>query len=112
MQKSGVIRNALAGLMVLLFAFSITPKILLHDLIADHKDRPIGTIDSKTRQFDASGYHCHCDDLVVESPFLDDCFSLHIKPIADPGSQYCVSDHLFHFTPRFYFALRGPPVNS
>ena len=110
--RKGFIRNVLAGLMVLLFAFSITPKIMLHDLIANHKDRPYAVNDSNTKEIDASGFHCHYDNLVVESPFLDDCFPVGITQLPAPEQLFSLAPNRFHFATHFYFGLRGPPFTS
>jgi hypothetical protein len=107
--QPGFIRNILAGLMVLLFGLSITPKITLHDLVANHKDKPYRVNDSKNKQIDVSGFHCYCDNLVVESPFLDECAALHIASITVPRRTFSSAARPFYFTSRFYFALRGPP---
>jgi hypothetical protein len=111
MQK-GFIRNVLAGLMVLLFAFSITPKIMLHDLVADHKDRPYAVNDSNTKEIDASGFHCHYDNLVVESPFLADCFPIGAPQLPAHEQVFSLAANHFHFATHFYFALRAPPFTS
>jgi hypothetical protein len=80
--------------MLVLFAFSNTPKKILHDLLADHKDSPVKTRDSKTPQLDVSGFRCNCDNLVVESPFLDE----------GPGPEIIITS--------FYLALPVETVNN
>lgn len=95
--------------MLVLFAFSITPKKTLHDLVADHKDTPVKTSDSKSPQFDVSGFRCNCDNLVVESPFLDQGPKVEIfissfyltLPVGMVNHLRVV--HLYYTT------LRGPP---
>jgi hypothetical protein len=107
--QQGFKKNMLAGLMVLLIAFSITPKIMLHDLIADHKDGSYHANDTKTKLFDPSGFHCHCDNLVVESPFMDDGVSLGFIPLTFHQRMISLSANHFHCSVQFNFALRGPP---
>ena len=95
--------------MLVLFAFSITPKLLLHDLVANHKDTPLKSSTNKTQQFDVTGFNCGCDNLVVESPFVENFiaaeivtpsfFSLHINPEIKN----------FISVNQFYVGLRGPP---
>lgn len=104
------IRSVFAGLTILLFAFSITPKIMLHDLVANHKDRPFTANDSNSKEFDVSGFHCHVDNLVVESPFLGECLAPALIPRLVHKPVFSLTTHRFHFTAHFYFALRGPPA--
>lgn len=95
--------------MLVLFAFSITPKLLLHNLVANHKDTPLKSSTNKTQQFDVAGFNCGCDNLVVESPFVENFiaaeivapsfFSLHINPEIKN----------FISVNQFYVGLRGPP---
>jgi hypothetical protein len=55
--------------MLLLFSFCVTPKRVLHDLLANHRDaQACGQL--PVQQIAASGFHCHIDDLVVMAPFL------------------------------------------
>ncbi len=107
---SPIIKQLCAGLLLLLFAFSNTPKKTLHDFFANHKDVPVRSSRSKTIQFSQSGFNCHCDDLVVESPFIGSLPSPELtapapcRPVAYPA----IRTAFFPAPPR-YFELRGPP---
>ena len=97
--------------MLVIFALSITPKKLLHDLVANHRDKQaLSFADNSTSQINRAVFNCHCDNLVVESPFTDDyspiifinpaVFAQHkLLPVAD----FCSARHLL-------FGLRGPPA--
>jgi hypothetical protein len=96
--------------MLMLFVFSIMPKKAFHDLLANHKDSLSVFNDSKAQQFSWSGFHCNCDNLVVESPFID---NYHPLELITPGFRWlkyaepaagCTVMH------QFYFKLRGPPA--
>jgi len=95
--------------MLLLFAFSITPKLLLHDLVANHKDTPLKSSSNKTQQFDVAGFNCGCDNLVVESPFVQNFIAAEIlipsfySQHINPGIKNFIS------VKQFYVGLRGPP---
>lgn len=104
-----IIRKVLAVFVLLLFAFCITPKMLLHDLIADHKDTPFTSSNSSNQQFEYSGFRCNCDNLVVESPFVYYHISQEIiHPEFRPDhSDFFSSNPLVSCA--FYFELRGPP---
>jgi hypothetical protein len=111
MRKNNVIRSVLATLMLAVFAFSVTPKILLHNLVADHKDTPIKSNYSNQEQFSKAGFNCNCDNLVVESPFVNDFIPVDLsiaKQFAKQQTFFRDNSNSLHY---FYFELRGPPVN-
>src|SRR5687768_10253481 len=57
--------------MLILFTFSITPKLFLHDLFTNHTDTVYKkTVDDKA-QVSKSGFTCDCNDLVATSPFTE-----------------------------------------
>ena len=112
MYKNNIIRSALAGLVMAVFAFSVTPKILLHDLVADHKDTPINSNHSNQEQISKAGFNCNCDNLVVESLFVNDFIPVDLslkKKFAQQQDFLKNNFNSFHY---FYFELRGPPVND
>jgi len=97
--------------MLAVFAFSITPKIILHHFVANHKDTPFSSNFEKTAQFHKAGFNCSCDNQVVESPYT-----------ADFGPAQLILKRLFPFRPVFntkncsvaplyHQALRGPPAS-
>jgi hypothetical protein len=110
MQK-GCFKNILAGIMILLFALSITPKIMLHDLIANHKDASPSSFGSNA-QLTASGLHCDVENLVVEGPFLFGNITVTFNiPVVFVTYQN-KSIHNFCSTDNFVSCLRGPPYIS
>ena len=112
MLRKGIIRNLLAGLMLILFALSIMPKKTLHDLIANHKDTPFKSNSSKALQFNLSGFSCKCDNLVVESPFIIDIAPVEIAISPANLLQFSEITNNFNFGHHFYIELRGPPFNA
>lgn len=109
MYKNKAIKNVIAVLMLCIFVFSITPKQWLHDIITNHHDSrsPVSTDDRQS--ISISGFHCKCDNLVVQSPFiiyegpeainLPEVFVLHQTEIS---GNFISAYHLFS-------SLRGPP---
>lgn len=65
-----IIRRILAGLLLLLFVFSITPKKYWHDLVANHTDY-YGFYQGSELAVQKAGINCGCEDLVVTTPFLE-----------------------------------------
>jgi hypothetical protein len=102
----------LAGVLLLLFAFSITPRKIIHDFLATHKDKTALSASSGSINVNKASYNCKCDHIVVESPFtwqdnrlayLDFQSFLHYSDKIEHG--FCS----FGF---FFFELRGPPFAS
>ena len=109
MYKNKTIRSFVTGLLLCLFTFSATPKQWLHDIFADHKDFYSNAVGDHI-QFIKSGFHCECDNLVVNTPFI------HVEgpkelTISKIFPAYEVTDitnwNAGHY---FLFHLRGPPA--
>jgi hypothetical protein len=108
--KNTLLYRLAAFVMLMLFAFSITPKLYLHAIFADHTDTVFKKpADGKT-QVSKSGFSCDWSNQVATSPFIehDDAFEIGIL---------CVYQSFIpHFPPQiiastpFYFELRGPPA--
>ena len=108
--RSGYILRFLSGLLLMVFALSITPKRFLHNIFAKHIDsRPVKN-SKKPYQLTNSGYNCDSDNLVAESTFLNDLSSFEFPP-STSFSFYIVKDISFTSIAALYSQLRGPPVN-
>jgi hypothetical protein len=107
--KNQSIRKILAALMLVLFAFSVTPKLLLHNLVANHKDTPVKCSANNNAQFNIAGFNCGCDNLVVESPFVENSVTAEI--ITQQVFYQYINTEVKDFISvnQFYFELRGPP---
>jgi hypothetical protein len=95
--------------MLMLFTLSITPKLFLHAVFADHTDVVYKKTGGET-QVSKSGFSCDCNNQVATSPFIEH------DDTPEPGIltvyQLVVppfSSHLIASTP-LYCALRGPPA--
>jgi hypothetical protein len=95
--------------MLMLFAFSVTPKLILHDLVADHKDTPLRSSTDNNVQFNVAGFNCGCDDLVVESPFVNTQVAAEIIAPQIFSQHINAEIRSFISADQFYFELRGPP---
>jgi hypothetical protein len=104
------IKTIVAGLLLIVFAFSITPKRFLHNLFAKHIDSGNKTNDNTQYQLKVSGYNCDTDNLVTESAFDHDPCSFEF-PVLCTYSSYIVRIISFTSVPGIYSLLRGPPVN-
>lgn len=95
--------------MLILFAFSITPKQFLHDLVADHKDTIACRDDLAAHHIHAAGFYCGCDNLVAESEFIGthDVFEFSAPRVFIERQPAFTGN--YHYTAAFFSALRGPP---
>lgn len=109
--KSITIRPFIAGVMLLVFAFAITPKRYLHNLLVNHKDVvSYQKLTNGKTEFSKAGFHCAIDNLVATSPFTDvEEKSYNKLPVvfiayAEVALSLNVSEE------HSYFNLRGPPA--
>jgi hypothetical protein len=65
------IRNVFGWLLLALFSFSITPRQLLHDVLADHTDLSQKIFAGKFTAVSKCGFSCDRLNLVAESPFVE-----------------------------------------
>ncbi|HVU54797.1 MAG TPA: hypothetical protein VHD83_07070 [Puia sp.] len=110
MRNHPTIRRILAGLLLALFAFSGTPKKFLHDLVVHHKDTVSRFAHDTHTGVQSSYYSCHTEDLVVESPFIEEQpFKIPPTPVVYNGGFVELTARLYAFFPVRY-SLRGPPA--
>lgn len=110
MIRNKFIRSFAAALMLLVFAFSITPTIVLHNWFANHKDSSRKLPDNNHPQVAKRLLNCHCDNIVAESPFTEPGKTIILAPLQN-FSVY-KADEIFQLTaaPSIFYPLRGPPL--
>jgi len=104
-------RAAIASWLLMVFILGVTPKILLHDMVADHQDSPVQSNFSNNDQVSADGYTCTWDNQVVESPFVINYIPFDFsteKIINTPPFFYTKKFRSIHFS---LSGLRGPPYH-
>jgi hypothetical protein len=103
------IRSATGILLLLVFAFSITPKVILHHVFANHKDIRVPSGEKQT-QVNKSGFYCDTENQVVEMPYLEN-YSVVFDPVKNSLFQIFQSgtEDPFLSSSRFISGLRGPP---
>lgn len=110
MTRQRIIRPILAGIMLALFALSITPRILVHALAANHQDTHNPVNQDKATQLNKAGFHCNVDNNVVEVPFLSFPLTIRLEMIEPTGVRNKSPEHSFHSSDPLLFGLRGPPA--
>jgi hypothetical protein len=98
--------------MLLLFALSITPKQILHNVITGHKHNYIKFEGAENVKASKNNFQCNWPEQLVESPFTD-------QPgfrLQQPALVY--ASYINHYTLRYYAtelffsSLRGPPIGA
>ena len=104
-----IIRKFTAGLMLLLFALSITPKQLLHDALTGHKHN------YQTESHDANvnsskpGFKCNWNHDLLESPFTDEPAIRMEYPLIATKPAFIYYNISYYSNLQYYSSLRGPP---
>ena len=108
--KNQIIRKITASALMIVFAISITPTIVFHNLFANHIDSVKKRADAKGEQLDVQTFNCHCDNIVATSPFTQpeaqifpSAELVFSTPAVEKEVAFTSSLHLFH-------SLRGPPA--
>lgn len=108
--KSLFIRKTVAAFLLLVFAFSITPTIVLHNWFANHTDTCSQQKKSQSPQISSATFHCHCNSMVAVSAFTE------------PGQfEIVAAEKVFNNPPTIeivqptssliiFHSLRGPPM--
>jgi len=109
LDKNQVIRSFFAGVLLIIFTFSITPKNILHHIIASHQDDICLVTNHDTTNIHKAGFHCRCENLVAESPFIESVTFQDLKApiIFSVFAGRVVYD--FYNLHHFFAELRGPP---
>ena len=95
--------------MLLVFAFSIMPKLFLHDLFAGHVDYVHVKKTNAPFRVDPAGFNCDKDGVVATSPFLADEPAVVYYTFI-PFSPYTPEETALSSANKIYYPLRGPPA--
>lgn len=110
MIKNLVIKKFAAFVMLIVFAVSITPTIIFHDVFANHTDSVKKNNNPNQEQVGKKLFNCHCNNIVAESPFTETA-TVNIKPVKQVFSIIQADKPvIFSSTLHIAYALRGPPV--
>jgi hypothetical protein len=97
--------------MLLLFAFSITPRVYLHDLFANHEDLATYSAPDGEDELSVSGFQCNTQNQVAESPFTGHSLQVAIaSPVLYPTAttQHLITNVRLQVP--LVASLRGPPA--
>lgn len=100
----------MAGFLLLVFCFGITPKQILHDLLTDHRHVPVKHHSKATIDLQPSRYVCDFHDQVAESPFIPTAFQEPVPTVLYLQATADVIRESVPFTILVHSDLRGPPA--
>ncbi|MBX2932738.1 MAG: hypothetical protein KF825_00740 [Ferruginibacter sp.] len=110
MLQSCFIRKSIAAFLILVFAFSITPTIVLHNWFANHTDTCTQQKNSQSSQISSATFHCHCNSMVAVSAFTEPG-QFEIAAVEKVFNTATSAEIVQPTTSLIIFhALRGPPT--
>jgi hypothetical protein len=106
------IQKFIAGLLLVVFAFGISPKRSWHNLVANHKDgKPAASAhDHRAADISRAAFNCQCDNLISESPFVAEATTTEAVPVIYHTANFIAIPAAPYSSDRFSFCLRGPPA--
>jgi hypothetical protein len=95
--------------MLLLFAVSITPRQILHNIITGHKHSYAKFDGAENFKASKGNFQCNWHNEVIESPFTNQPDFQIDSPVitySSHNNHYTLS---YYSTEHFFSSLRGPP---
>ena len=104
-----ILNKIICSFLICAFALSITPKIFLHALVANHKDGNVGLKKDNTQKISKSTLNCNVENCVAYSPFIPATSVPKYEAV-----KHCISLDIFYkndfFSRHHFFCdFRGPP---
>jgi hypothetical protein len=98
--------------MLVVFAFSITPQQVVHDLVAKHLDPTVCAVhkDVPVDQVENAKLHCTFDFQVATTAFVDFDFTLNIQAPVTITVQNAIYKEASFASIILEQSSRGPPV--
>ena len=109
MYKNQLIRRFIAGGMLLLFAISVTPKQLFHDVITGHKHSYLKYEGAVNFHSPTNNFQCNWHNDAVESPFTEQPGFTFTDPLPLYSSYFNSNTCSYYSADHFFSPLRGPP---
>ena len=105
-------KQFLALAMLVVFAFSITPQQVVHDLVAKHLDPTVCAVhkDVPVDQVENAKLHCTFDFQVATTAFVDFDFTLNLQAPETITVQNATYKEAALASIFFHQSSRGPPA--
>jgi hypothetical protein len=108
--KNQIIRKSSALFLLVLISLATTPKLVLHNIFANHRDSSFQLGKEGHANLANAAINCHIQDLVVEAPFINHSIAEISTPAVSFKLPYTESVASLLSLTDFYFELRGPPA--
>ena len=99
-------------MLLVLISLATTPKLLLHNLLANHKDYVYHSDKDGRANLAKAVINCHTQDLVVVAPYIDHSIAELTAPVLVFQLPSVETVHSLFSQAVFYFELRGPPASA
>jgi D-mannonate dehydratase len=109
LKLSNTIQKIISVFLIVVFALSITPVIVLHTLAANHKDISYANKQQTGNQLSKAGINCNCINFVAEAQFLSSYTIFNIPPKKLVAVFKVPQTENFYSVHAHYTLLRGPP---
>ena len=112
MLQQKTFKQLLALAMLVVFAFSITPQQVVHDLVAKHLDPTVCAVhkDVPIDQVENAKLHCTFDFQVATTAFVDFDFTLNLQAPETITVQNATYKEAALASIFFHQSSRGPPA--
>ena len=112
LKQTNTIQKIISFFLIILFALSNTPRIVIHDLLADHKDTYCSGQIAHGASVTKAGINCHFDQFVAESPFVEtpSLNTTHAALFFSIAKDDCHC--LYYSLSIISYGLRGPPARA
>ena len=108
--KNQIIRKSSALFLLVLIGLATTPKLVLHNIFANHRDSSFQLGKEGHANLANAVINCHAQDLVVEAPFINHSINELSIPVVSLQLPYTETVTALLSLTEFYFELRGPPA--
>ncbi|MDQ6814784.1 MAG: hypothetical protein M3040_13690 [Bacteroidota bacterium] len=106
-----ILQRIIAILLMCIFALSITPSVVFHNLFSTHKDHDIAHNHTHSNEIAKAGINCHFNNLVCKNHFI----ILSTAPSSaskDFSARAMITSAQHFYSQHHFFAeLRGPPTD-
>lgn len=107
-----ILRRIISIILICIFAFSITPAIVFHDLFSAHADYDIVHNHKHNSEVAKAGINCHFDSFVGKTSFVNLFTPFNFEPHNINTAFLIIRNQNFYSQHHFYAELRGPPVRA
>ncbi len=110
MKFNRTISKIVAGVLLIVFTISVTPKKYFHDVLSHHQDVLFTPSNTATSNLGHYQYSCGFVDIAIVVPFLPvfGYYPGRFEAVHPDQGAYAIKR--FTFDPAFQEPLRGPPA--